>query len=264
MFGGSHKFFLFLFFVGNLFVHQTFAQKNKLGISFQWQPRYLWKNKDAGYDTDNLDYKISGSYHYGVVYERDWDEIFLDLNLNFNTIKFDYQWIYGSGFGDGGPDGGFMVYTTDTEEILRSRFNLLGLDLIMGAKGFQLDNKILKFYFFYGIGLDYPIYMKANYSTKTVKKYELRTNYQYESSYFDTTYYSYSTSRFKETILVNIPIGVRYRFSIVKKFYFDINFAFRPQLNNFSGDKSYSFKNGISVGGLLTLPIGRKSTNVAE
>lgn len=266
MFGGSHKFFLFLFFVGNLFVHQTFAQKNKLGFSFQYQQNSLSKRLYSRNSSQELSYNLPDALYYGVVYERDWDDIFMDLDLNFSSVKFGYLWNLESLESGSGSREYYVGKSSRREEIFQGRFSFIGLNLIMGAKFFELPNKAFIFYFYYGLKLDFPCYMAGNYKIRFVNS--SRTYYGYNINswsyeFSDTTIYWNSTFRFSETILLSFPIGIRYRVPILKRLYFDFNIGLRPQLNHFGPDQFY-FRNGINFGALLTIPFRQKFPRIPE
>jgi hypothetical protein len=251
--------------VGNLFVHQTFSQKNKLGISFQYQQNSLSKSFGSRYDIQELSFNLPDALYYGVVYERDWDEIFCDLDLNFSAIKFGYQWILESS-NSGGSREYFAGKRFRREEEFQGGFNFIGLNLIMGAKFFELGNKAFVFYFYYGLKLDFPCYMAGNYKIRFVNEsstyYGYNVNsWSYTSS--DTTIYWNSTFRFSESILLSFPIGIRYRVPILKRLCFDFNIGFRPQLNHF-GPEQFYFRNGINFGALLTIPFKQKPPRISE
>jgi len=254
-------FLFFYFFLGGISVFSAMAQKHRIGLNFQIQTKYIKTDLETSESARyRFEYDLSNVTYYSLDYERDFDRIICDFSINFSTIDFKYNWTYGSGFGDGGPNGASMSSTAKTEEILRSKFNFIGFNFLTGVRVLKLDNPAFRFYFFLGIGLDYPVYISTYSQFREIKtsSYDNPNYGAYNLGYFDTTYYSNENSSFNTRLLTSLPLGIRYRFNVFKRVAFDINFGLRPQLSGLSINKNFQISNGLFFGAAMLVPLGKQ------
>lgn len=250
---------LFLCLVCNF---STLAQKNYLGISIN----YLNKKVKTEFQSDysgNTDFKyqIFNSGIFGFDFERNWNEIFISASVNFSSMDLKYTLNTIRGTGNGEQNGGWSNWSKNTEEDFSAKLNVAGVYFNSGYNLFPLDKYSFSFYCFWGLYLEYPIYIQSHTKNRISEKSQVYnpTFSENKITYSDTTFYSNDNVAFRKGIATSIPMGFRCRYSFFKNYIFDFNLGIKPQISSLSARKEFKFLNGVFLGGSLLIPIHKKA-----